>query len=79
MSDLGESLSEKSRVNRLLKGARLEKREQGDLLERAGGFHFQAISDRMRLYSEFQGAPRRIAAPDGHRPLAASTEWRPHE
>ena len=72
LSEAGETLSERARVNRLLKGSGLSEREQRELLMSIGGqYDFGKLKVAMALYSSYfsrSSAPPTSFSAGGPRP-----------
>lgn len=69
LTDIGESLSERARINRLLKGSRLDKRDQRELIMAGGGvWPYDSITRQMRLHNEFFKGCTSSTPSSTHRP-----------
>ena len=74
---MGESLSERARVNRLLKYADLEGRDKSELLLACdGSWTYEVLVMNLKLYSSYFGDPRTVQ--DGHGPTSAGRGFQHH-
>ena len=81
LSEAGETLSERARVNRLLKGSGLSGREQRELLMSIGGqYDFGKLKVAMALYSSYfsrSSAPPTSFSAGGPRPTPFNSRASP--
>ena len=81
LSEAGETLSERARVNRLLKGSGLSEREQRELLMSIGGqYDFGKLKVAMALYSSYfsrSSAPPTSFSAGGPRPTPFNSRASP--
>ena len=67
-TEIGEPLSETARVNRLLKGSRLDSHDQRQLLRKCHGeFDYQCVIQELRLYSDIHHRSASHTGKSGHR------------
>ena len=50
---IGESLSIRSRAQRLMKGMRLDKRDMREMLQLSGGWNYEELTKHLRIYSPY--------------------------
>ncbi len=72
LTDVGESLSERAKVNRLFRGSGLDLNEQRRIIMDSGGkWDFEKIVEHMRIYSRFYGR-RQASSTSAFRDAGAS-------